>query len=87
MIRSWISRSGRTDDSRRILKEEITEQDIADVVARWTGIPVTRMMEEEAKKLARMDEELKKRIIGHRIVTRLPPIALFIFCFDLMEPY
>ncbi len=50
--------------SRRILKEEITEQDIADVVSRWTGIPVSRMMEEEMRKLSRMDEELKKRIVG-----------------------
>lgn len=50
--------------SRRILKEEITEQDIADVVSRWTGIPVSRMLEEEARRLNRMEEELKKRIIG-----------------------
>jgi len=50
--------------SRRILKEEITEQDIADVVSRWTGIPVSRMMEEEAKKLTRMEEELTSRIVG-----------------------
>jgi ATP-dependent Clp protease ATP-binding subunit ClpB len=50
--------------SRRILKEEITEQDIADVVSRWTGIPVSRMMEEEAHKLSRMEDELKKRIVG-----------------------
>ncbi|MGM0629049.1 MAG: ATP-dependent Clp protease ATP-binding subunit [Patescibacteria group bacterium] len=50
--------------SRRILKEEITESDIADVVSRWTGIPVSRMLEEEAEKLGRMEEELKKRVIG-----------------------
>ncbi|MBI5126458.1 MAG: AAA family ATPase [Candidatus Taylorbacteria bacterium] len=50
--------------SRRILKEEITEQDIADVVSRWTGIPVSRMLEEEASKLTRMEDELKKRIVG-----------------------
>lgn len=54
----------KLQSSRRILKEEITEQDIAEVVARWTGIPVTRMMEEEAKKLARMEEEIKKRLVG-----------------------
>ncbi len=50
--------------SRRILKEEITEQDIADVVSRWTGIPVYRMLEEEASKLSRMEEVLHKRIVG-----------------------
>lgn len=50
--------------SRRILKEEVTESDIADVVSRWTGIPVSRMLEEEAEKLARMEEELTTRIVG-----------------------
>jgi ATP-dependent Clp protease ATP-binding subunit ClpB len=54
----------KLQSSRRILKEEITEQDIADVVSRWTGIPVTRMMEEEMKKLTRMEEEIKKRVVG-----------------------
>jgi ATP-dependent Clp protease ATP-binding subunit ClpB len=50
--------------SRRILKEEITEADIADVVSRWTNVPITRMLEEEANKLGRMEENLKNRIIG-----------------------
>jgi ATP-dependent Clp protease ATP-binding subunit ClpB len=50
--------------SRRILKEAITPQEIADVVARWTGIPVARMLEEEAQKLSRMEEELEKRVVG-----------------------
>jgi len=54
----------KLQSSRRILKEEITEQDIADVVSRWTGIPVSRMLEEEMKKVARMDDELKNRIVG-----------------------
>ena len=54
----------KLQSSRRILKEEITEQDIADVVARWTGIPVSRMLEEEARKLARMEDDLKLRIVG-----------------------
>ncbi len=54
----------RLQSSRRILKEEIMEQDIADVVSRWTGIPVSRMLEEEAEKLARMEDFLKERIVG-----------------------
>ncbi len=54
----------RLQSSRRILKEEITEHDIAEVVARWTGIPVSRMLEEEAEKLSRMEEFLKRRIVG-----------------------
>lgn len=50
--------------SRQLLREEVTEEDIAMVVSRWTGIPVSRMLEEEAKKLARMEEELIKRVVG-----------------------
>jgi len=50
--------------SRRILKEEITAEDIAGVVSRWTGIPVSRMLESEASKLIRMEDELRKRIVG-----------------------
>ncbi|MEN9524302.1 MAG: ATP-dependent chaperone ClpB [Candidatus Parcubacteria bacterium] len=54
----------KLQSSRRILKEEINAEDIAGVVARWTGIPVSRMLESEASKLTRMEEELKKRIVG-----------------------
>jgi ATP-dependent Clp protease ATP-binding subunit ClpB len=54
----------RLQSSRRILKEEIMESDIADIVSRWTGIPVSRMLEEEAEKLSRMEEFLKRRIVG-----------------------
>ena len=54
----------KLQSSRRILKEEITASDIAGVVSRWTGVPVTRMMEEEAEKLSRMEEHLKRRIVG-----------------------
>jgi len=54
----------KLQSSRRILKEEITETDIADVVSRWTGIPVSRMLEAEAEKLSRMEEFLKRRIVG-----------------------
>lgn len=50
--------------TRRILKEEINEEDIADVVARWTGIPLTKMLEEERAKLARMAQELQGRVVG-----------------------
>ncbi len=50
--------------TRRLLKEEVTEEDIAGVVSRWTGIPVSRMLEAEARKLARMDEVLMQRVVG-----------------------
>ncbi|MDP3093147.1 MAG: AAA family ATPase [bacterium] len=47
-----------------ILKKEVDEEDIAGVVCRWTGIPVTRLMEEEVRKLARIEEILTKRVVG-----------------------
>lgn len=50
--------------SQRILKEEITEGEIADVVSKWTGIPVSKMLEEEAAKLAKIEEDLQKRVVG-----------------------
>jgi ATP-dependent Clp protease ATP-binding subunit ClpB len=48
----------------RLLNEEVTEEDIAQVVASWTGIPVSRMLEGEREKLVKMEERLQKRIIG-----------------------
>ncbi len=59
-----VARLKKLQSSRRILKEEVTETDIAQVVARWTGIPVTKMLEEEAEKFSQMDEELRKRVVG-----------------------
>ena len=53
-------------DRHRILKEEVTDEDIAAVVSRWTGIPVTKMLETEARKLSNLEESLGKRVIGQR---------------------
>jgi ATP-dependent Clp protease ATP-binding subunit ClpB len=54
-----------SEDGRpRFLKEEVTADDIAEVVARWTGIPVTRMLESERERLTKLDEELARRVIG-----------------------
>ncbi|MEX2013613.1 MAG: AAA family ATPase [Parcubacteria group bacterium] len=63
-LEAKVKRLKKLQSSRRILKEEITASDIAMVVSRWTGIPVSRMLEEEATKLSRMEEFLKKRIVG-----------------------
>src|SRR5579883_2994689 len=49
---------------RRLLKEEVDEEDIAEVVSRWTGIPVSRLMEAEIQKLLRMEESLHLRVVG-----------------------
>lgn len=50
--------------SEALIKEEVTPDDIADVVSRWTGIPVSRMLQSEREKLVHMESELHKRVIG-----------------------
>jgi len=52
------------DGRPQFLKEEVSEEDIAGVVARWTGIPVTRMMESERARLTKLDQELAERVVG-----------------------
>jgi ATP-dependent Clp protease ATP-binding subunit ClpB len=59
-----------------LLKEEIDEEDIAKIVAKWTGIPVTRMMEGEIQKLIHMEERLKDRVIGQDEAVRLVSNAI-----------
>lgn len=54
----------KMQSSRRLLKEEITEEEIASVVSRWTGIPVSKMIEVEAEKLLKMEDEIRKRVVG-----------------------
>jgi ATP-dependent Clp protease ATP-binding subunit ClpB len=49
---------------KKMLKEEVDSEDIAEVVAKWTGIPVSRMMESEKSKLLKLEDELHKRVIG-----------------------
>ncbi len=51
-------------DSSRMLKEEVTSEDIADVVSKWTGIPVSKMVQSEREKLLNLEEELHKRVAG-----------------------
>ena len=52
------------DGRPQFLKEEVGAEDIAEVVARWTGIPVTRMMEGERERLTKLDQELARRVVG-----------------------
>ncbi|NMM90624.1 ATP-dependent chaperone ClpB [Rhodococcus sp. SRB_17] len=56
--------SGAASDGDVMLKEEVGPDDVADVVAAWTGIPAGRMMEGETEKLLRMESELAKRVVG-----------------------
>lgn len=57
-------------EEKRVLRQEVTEEDIAKIVSRWTGIPVERMLEEEVKKLSRMEDELHKRIVDQENAVR-----------------
>ena len=51
-------------DERRLLKEEVTEEEIAEVVSKWTGIPVSKLVEAEREKLLHLPEELHRRVVG-----------------------
>ncbi|HEY4480150.1 MAG TPA: AAA family ATPase [Candidatus Paceibacterota bacterium] len=63
-LETSVKKLKKLQSSRRILKEEINENDIAEIVSKWTGIPMSRMLEEEAEKLNRMEEDLRKRVVG-----------------------
>lgn len=56
--------AGREGGGQRLLKEEVGPDDVAEIVARWTGIPVTRLLESEKEKLLRLPEELHRRVVG-----------------------
>jgi len=51
-------------DNKSLIKEEVTAEDIADVVSRWTGIPVSKMLQSEREKLLHLEDELHKRVVG-----------------------
>jgi len=58
------SSAGGGDRPTRMLKEEVDEEDIARIVSKWTGIPVSRMLEGEVKKLVTMEDRLRQRVVG-----------------------
>ncbi|SEA34903.1 ATP-dependent Clp protease ATP-binding subunit ClpB [Prevotella sp. tc2-28] len=63
-IKSIQSQLASAQDGNAMVREEVTADDIAEVVSRWTGIPVTRMLQSEREKLLNLEEELHKRVIG-----------------------
>ncbi|MFB3094053.1 MAG: ATP-dependent Clp protease ATP-binding subunit, partial [Dehalococcoidia bacterium] len=63
-LKAASERQAEVQKSPRMLKEEVDEEDVARIVARWTGIPVTRMLEGEIAKLVHMEERLRERVIG-----------------------
>ena len=56
--------------SGALLREEVTEEDIAEIVSKWTGVPVTKMLESEMQKLVRMEDNLQRRVIGQEEAVR-----------------
>ncbi|MFP4465525.1 MAG: ATP-dependent chaperone ClpB [Candidatus Goldiibacteriota bacterium] len=54
------------ENEKRLLKEEVEEEDIAEVISNWTGIPVSKMLEAETQKLLKMEERLEKRVVGQK---------------------
>ena len=63
-LKAVEARLAEQKGTARFLKEEVTADDIAEIVARWTGIPVQRMLEGERERLTRLDKELAKRVVG-----------------------
>ena len=63
-IKNQQNKLTKIQKKRQILKEEVTEEDVAKVVSRWTGIPVAKMLQEETVKLSKMENILKQRVIG-----------------------
>ena len=61
-----LSNDSSSQKSGALLRQEVTEEDIAGVVSRWTGIPVSKMIESEGHKLLEMEDRLAKRVIGQR---------------------
>jgi ATP-dependent Clp protease ATP-binding subunit ClpB len=53
-------------DGKSLLREEVTEEDIAEVIAKWTGIPVTRLVQSEMEKLLHLEDELHRRVVGQQ---------------------
>ena len=63
-IKAIQAQLASAQDGNAMVREEVTADDIAEVVSRWTGIPVTRMMQSEREKLLHLEDELHKRVIG-----------------------
>jgi ATP-dependent Clp protease ATP-binding subunit ClpB len=74
-LEAELAEAERQAPSRRegapLLREEVTEEEVAEIVSRWTGIPVTRLVEGEREKLLRLDEILHRRVIGQDEAVRL----------------
>jgi ATP-dependent Clp protease ATP-binding subunit ClpB len=63
-IEAQTARLAEMQKGGALLREEVTDEDIAEIVSKWTGVPVTRMLESEIQKLVRMEDNLRKRVVG-----------------------
>ncbi len=63
-LQEETAKSARQQTGPRLLKEEVDEEDIAEIVSRWTGVPVTRLLEGEMQKLLHLEDELHRRVVG-----------------------
>jgi ATP-dependent Clp protease ATP-binding subunit ClpB len=73
-------------DERKMLKEEVDAEDVAEVVAKWTGVPVAKMMEGEIEKLLKMEDRLRQRVVGQEEAVRLVSNAVRRARADLQDP-
>ncbi|MBM3967788.1 MAG: AAA family ATPase, partial [Planctomycetes bacterium] len=69
-LRTYLEQQKNTEGEGKLLRELVESEDIAEVVARWTGIPVQRMLETEKTKLLHLEEELHRRVIGQEQAVR-----------------
>ena len=65
-LEKQIEQAPETTDGNQLLRDRVTEEEIAEVVAKWTGIPVARLMSAEKQKLLNLEKELSKRVIGQK---------------------
>jgi ATP-dependent Clp protease ATP-binding subunit ClpB len=75
-IKKHETRLQELQKAKSMLKEEVDEEDIAEVVGKWTGIPVSRLMESEIQKLLKMEERLHQRVIGQEEAIRATANAI-----------
>jgi ATP-dependent Clp protease ATP-binding subunit ClpB len=72
-----LTRLEQSERSTALLKEEVSQEEIAEIVSRWTGVPVTRLLEGEKEKLLRLEEVLHERVVGqHEAVTAVSEAIL-----------
>ncbi len=75
-LEAKMMRLKKLQKSRRVLREDITSEDIAEVVSRWTGVPLMKMLEEEREKLMHMEDVLHQRVIGqHEAIEKIAHVV------------